>query len=209
MKRNQPVRSALQWAALMLLTLWPAGAALAHEQNAAPAACQELLANGSFEAGPVDWTQTSAGGYELISQFYPRTGQWGAYLAGANDADDHLSQPLALPSDAISITLRLWWSLESEEPPVPADTLTAALLRPDGSLLAELWRVDNTATPGLWDEAEFDLSAYAGQNVILRLEARSNSYDLTNFYLDDISVSACTPALVSRRVLLPLVVRQR
>lgn len=171
--------------------------------------CQELLVNGGFEAGPAGWTQASAGGYSLISQFNPRSGQWGAYLAGANDADDRLSQPLLLPSDAISITLRLWWSLESEEPPAPADVLTASLLRPDGALLAELWQVDNTAVQGVWDELVVDLAPYAGQSVILRWQALSNGFDLTDFYLDDISASACIPASTPQRVLLPLIVRQR
>jgi hypothetical protein len=174
-----------------------------------PTSCRELLTNGGFEAGPVGWTQASAGGYDLISQFNPRSGQWGAYLAGANDADDRLSQPLALPADAISITLRLWWSLESEEPPVPADTLTLSLVQPNGALLAELWRVDNTAALGVWDEAVFDLTAYAGQNVIVRFRAISDSFDLTDFYLDDVSATACTSAVELRRTMLPLVVRQR
>ena len=195
------------------------------------AACTELLANGDLEAGPVSWTQTSAGGYDLISQFNPRSGQWGAYLAGANNADDRLSQALLLPSGAISITLRLWWALESEEAPVPADTLTAFLLRPDGTLLAELWRIDNTAAAAAWDEALLDLTPYTGQNVVLRFQALSNGFDLTDFYLDDLSVTACaalpsptpsptpspsptptpspTPPLSPKLTLLPLIVRHR
>jgi hypothetical protein len=190
--------------ALPFLSCMPAGASSLHSMH-----CQELLANGGFEAGPVAWAQASAGGYELVSQFNPRTGQWGAYLAGANDADDSLSQPIFLPADAISLTLRLWWSLESEEPPVPADTLTASLLRPDGVPLAELWQVDNTAAPGLWDEAIVDLAPYAGQSVILRFWARSNSFDLTDFYLDDISIAGCIQPAAPRYTLLPLIIRQR
>ncbi len=172
------------------------------------ASCRDLLVNGDFEAGPAGWTQGSAGGYDLINRFNPRSGQWGAYLAGANDADDRLNQPLALPSDAISITLGLWWSMVSEEPSAPADTLSATLLRPDGTLLAELWRVDNTAPQGLWDETVIDLSSYAGQSVILRFQALSNSFDLTDFYLDDLSLTTCTPAATANRVQLPLIVRQ-
>jgi hypothetical protein len=156
------------------------------------AACTELLVNGGFEDGSVGWTQASAGGYDLISQFNPRSGAWGAYLAGANNADDRLGQALVLPSGAISITLRLWWSLESEEPPVPADTLTLSLLQPGGAALAELWRIDNTATQGFWDEAVIDLTPFAGQSLILRFQALSNDFDLTDFYLDDLSVTACT-----------------
>lgn len=176
-----------------LLALLPLAAFLPAKALTGPqVACRELLVNGDFETGPSGWTQTSAGGYDLISQFNPRGGLRGAYLAGANDADDQLSQPVLLPADAISLTLRLWWSLESEEPPVPADTLILSLLQPGGVLLTELWRVDNTAAPGVWDETTFDLTAYASQSVIVRFQARSNSFDLTDFYLDDLSLTACT-----------------
>lgn len=194
---------------LTLLALPLAVSTAAQAQIDPDAACQELLVNGSFEAGPSGWTQTSAGGYALISQFNPRSGLWGAYLAGANNADDRLSQPVLLPSDAISLTLRLWWSLESEEPPVSADSLTLSLLQPNGALLADLWTVDNTATPGVWDEAVFDLTAYADQSVIVRFRARSDSFDLTDFYLDDLSLTACNAANAPRRTLLPLIVRHR
>lgn len=237
MKRIHRINPLLRTAALWMVMLLPAGVILVHAQPAAPVACQELLVNGGFETGTAGWTQSSAGGYSLISAFNPRSGQWGAYLAGANNADDRLSQSLLLPSDAISITLRLWWSLESEEPPVPADTLTASLLRPDGALLAELWTVDNTANSGIWDEFVADLTPWAGQQVTLLFRARSNSFDLTDFYLDDMGVRACaapptptvlptstasptptvsptstaspTPTTPPRRIMLPLIVRQR
>lgn len=193
--------------ALLGLPLWAPAPTGASAYQAAT--CQELLINGNFEAGSAGWTQSSAGNYDLISQLNPRSGQWGAYLAGANNADDQLSQPLALPADAISATLQMWWSLESEEPPVPTDTLTLSLLQPNGALLAELWRVDNTAALGIWDDAVIDLTAYAGQSVIVRFQALSDGFDLTDFYLDDISVTVCTQASAQRHMLLPLVIRQR
>jgi hypothetical protein len=225
MKRIHPMNPALRMAALWIVMLLPAGVILAHAQPAAPAACQELLANGDFEAGPAGWTQSSGGGYQLISRFNPRSGQWGAYLAGANDADDQLSQVLLLPSNAVSITLHLWWSAESEEPPVPADRLSAALLLPNGALLAELWTVDNTAATGIWDELVVDLAPWVGQQVTLQFQASADSFDLTDFYLDDIGVRACaaaptptasptstaspTPTGPPRRIMLPLIVHHR
>ncbi|HSN75684.1 MAG TPA: hypothetical protein VL334_11455 [Anaerolineae bacterium] len=193
--------------ALLVLPLWAPAPTRASAYQAAT--CQELLINGNFEAGSAGWTQSSAGGYDLISQFNPRTGRWGAYLAGANNADDRLSQPVLLPQDAVTITLRLWWSLESEEPPVPADTLTLSLLQPNGVLLVDLWQVDNTVTLGIWDEIVIDLKAYAGQSVVVRFQALSGSFDLTDFYLDDVSVTVCTPVTTINSTWLPLAMRQR
>ncbi len=117
---------------LMLLRCWRCCGGHGAGAGQRPAACRRAAGQRRLRGGP-GLDAASAGGYNLISQFNPRTGHWGAYLAGANNADDRLSQPLALPADAISVTLRLWWSLESEEPPVAADTLTLSLLRPNGA----------------------------------------------------------------------------
>ena len=35
--------------------------------------CSELVVNGGFETGSQGWTQMSAGGYDLISDFNPFT----------------------------------------------------------------------------------------------------------------------------------------
>jgi hypothetical protein len=155
------------------------------------AGCTELIVNGGFEAGEVGWTQFSAQGLNLISDYNPRTGTMGAYLAGTDNADDRLSQSLILPASPISITLRFWWSIATEETDGAFDTLTVSLLRPDGSLLADLLTADNSAPVNVWQEAVLDLSAYAGQAVTLRFWARTDATLSTDFYLDDVSVLAC------------------
>ena len=84
---------------------------LARLEIAAPTACAELITNGGFEAQGAGWTQSSAGGFNLISTFYPRTGSWGAYLGGTNNADDRLSQQIIVPSNPISVSLTAWWAI--------------------------------------------------------------------------------------------------
>lgn len=160
-------------------------------QGAEPAACQALIADGGFEAGGAAWTQTSVQGHVLISDYYPRTGRLGAYLAGANNADDRLSQTLSLPAGATSITLQMWWALTTDEAGAAYDTLAVALLRPDGSILATLATLDSSATVGQWDELSFDLTGYTGQNVTLRLVGRTDEQDATDFFVDDVNVTAC------------------
>lgn len=195
--------TALAILAVMLVALPGGGAG----ESATGAMCSELLINGDFEAGSAGWTQTSTGGFDLISQFNPRDGAWGAYLAGYNDADDWLRQSVSLPAGASSATLRLWWSLETEELALPNDRLALSLLRPDGTALAELWAVDNSAPAGLWDEAVIDLTGYGGQQVTLQLLATTNSYDLSDFYADDLSLIVCTDSNATQRSFLPLIVR--
>lgn len=199
-------RTVLSTLALLGFLLAPLAGKAAAGNTDAPVVCNDVLINGGFESGSAGWTQSSAGGFDLISQYNPRSGAWGAYLAGYDNTDDRLRQPLPLPAGTISATLRLWWSLETEEPALANDDLTVSLLSADGTTLAELWMVDNTAPAGQWAEAVIDLTGYAGQDVTLQLRATTNAYDLTDFYMDDLSVLVCIPASLPQRSYLPLVV---
>jgi len=163
--------------------------------NAAPgeglAGCVDVMQNGGFEAGSTGWQQQSALGYSLISDANARTGGLGAYLAGVNNADDRLSQQVTLPAGA-SVTLRLWWYMSTTETAGVWDHLVVALLRPDGSLMTTIASIDNTASAHLWQELAVDLSPYAGQTVVLRFTATTDQANTTDFYVDDVSLVACT-----------------
>lgn len=172
--------------------------------NAGAVACAEQLVNGGFETGADGWQQSSIGGHELISDFYPHSGRWGAYLGGANNADDILSQQATLPATAISVTLTAWWAIATEEAGIGFDRLTASLHGPDGALLAELWTIDSSAMVNTWDQIETDLTAYRGQTVRIQFRATTDDSNLTDFYLDDLSLWVCAPDFA---VYLPLIVR--
>lgn len=183
----------------MLVSVAPWGSPV---HGAVPTSCVELMQNGGFEGGGEGWQQTSSGGHELISDFNPRTGSLGAYLAGTNEADDRLSQQVDLPVGTI-ITLRAWWYLATEETAGAFDRMTVSLLQPGGSPLADLVTMDTTAPEGIWDEIVVDLSAYAGQTVIIRFAAQTDVSNVTDFYIDDISIRACSRV----RTFLPMIVR--
>jgi hypothetical protein len=182
----------------MLVSVAPWGST-AH--GAVPATCTELVQNGGFEDGDAGWQQASSGPYNLISDFNPRTGKLGAYLAGVNNADDRISQEITLPAG--TITLSAWWSLYTTEDAGVFDQMTVSLLRPGGELLADLLTVDNTAPADVWDEIEIDLSPYANQTVVLQFAGSTDGTNISDFYLDDISVLACAP----QRSYLPIIIR--
>lgn len=152
--------------------------------------CLELVQNGGFEQGAAGWQTFSAQGYDLISNFNPHTGSLGAYMGGVNNADDRLSQALTLPAGT-TLTLKAWWYLATAETAGTFDTLTIALTAADGTPLSTLATLGNTALPGQWAELTFDLTAYAGQSVVLRFAARTDQDLISEFYLDDIRLSAC------------------
>jgi len=176
----------------------------AASQGAAPAACTDQIANGGFEEGPAGWTATSAGGYAVFSQALPRTGQWGAFLAGYNRADDRLAQDVALPAGQ-TLILSFWWQVRTEESDHPWDTLDVEIT-PAGRATVRLQRITDADAGVDWQYAAFDLSAYAGQTVTLSFHAQTDLDRPTDFYLDDASLNACDAAALGR-VYLPLMLR--
>lgn len=152
--------------------------------------CVELITNGSFESGTAPWQFSSAGGYALISQLQSHTGAWGVYLGGYDSADDLASQQIALPG-ASAIALRFWWRMTTEETSHPWDTLDTNITLSD-STTTRLLRITDGDVAGIWQESVLDLSPYAGQSVRLAFRAQTDQDGPTDFYLDDVSVEACS-----------------
>jgi kumamolisin len=186
----------VRWIAMLLGLVFPLAALLApagqgSDALGAAAGCAEVIADGGFEAGGQGWTQSSAGGYNLVSDFNPYAGRWGAFLAGDDNADDRLSQAIVLPAGATSIGLAFRWQMSTLESGAGVDTLAAALVRPDETVIATLLQADNTAAADLWQEATVDLTSYAGQSLTLRFAARTDASRATSFFVDQVSVLAC------------------
>ncbi len=181
---------------LWVIALTVVPLAIQPARAAAPFACTEQVADGGFEAGGAAWQTTSLGGYVLLSQLLPYTGQWGAYLGGYNNANDELAQIVSLPAGA-AITLRLWWQATTEETTHPWDTLDATLTPAGGGTATRLLRLSDDSVIGSWQQATLDLSAYAGQTWRLAFRARTDDNRPTDFYLDDISIEACGAATVT------------
>ena len=209
-RSGKPKRWAAILAVLAATLLFPLNSASAADskltQGVSPMACSELVLDGGFEDQGAIWTESSTGGYNLISNFHPRTGSWGAYLGGTNNADDRLSQQIILPSNAISVSLAAWWSIATEELNVGFDRMTVSVLQPNGTLLGDLFTIDSSAAVNQWNQAEADLTQYAGQTVVLRFRATTNASSPTDFYVDDVSVVACSSAVT--RIYLPIVMRK-
>jgi thermitase len=192
---------ALIWVVLILLGLGLVGWLPVAPARAA--SCPELIVNGGFESGSAPWQTSSAGGYALFSQVRPRTGSWGAYLGGYNNADDQLSQEVTLPAGT-QITLRFWWQMSTEETSHPWDTLDIAIIPNGVDTPTRLLQITDGDIAGSWQEAILDLSPFAGQGVRLAFRARTDQDRPTDFFLDDASIVACA---APTHVYLPLVKR--
>ena len=144
------------------------------------------IVNGGFESGTAPWTQTSSGGYALITTTRPHAGAYSAYLGGYNNATEALNQLVTVPANG---TLRYWWYMTTQESGSTVwDRLQVRVLNASGALLATLRTWSNASGAGLWRQDALTLGAYAGQQVRIEFRATTDSSLPSSFFVDDVSL---------------------
>ncbi len=198
-------RAGVILSALLLVGLL--GGVLLPAQRAAAASCQEVVADGGFENG-TGWQTVATGSYSLFSNYLARSGAQAAHLAGVDNANDRAVTSLTLPADQASITLSFWWQVYSTESAGGYDALSLVLADSQGTpLYAVAGLTDLNATTS-WQQVQVDLSAFAGQTVQLILSAKTDGSLVTDFFIDDLSVTACG-ATTMQKLFLPITSRNR
>ncbi|MBI3958625.1 MAG: hypothetical protein HY328_07435 [Chloroflexi bacterium] len=190
-----------------LLALALIAAALLPAQPTAAASCQELMADGGFESG-TGWQTVATGNYSLFSNFLVRSGAQAAHLAGVNSAADSATTSLTLPADH-SIALSFWWQVHTEESAGGYDALSLLLTDSQGKPLYAVAGLTDLNATAVWQQTQVDLSAFAGQTVQLRLSATTDGSLVTDFFIDDLSVTACAATTTNRQIFLPLTSKNR
>jgi PKD repeat protein len=163
----------------------------------APPVPDDPVVNGDFEDGPVAWEESSLYLYPIVVNWeeyevpvQPHSGDWLAWLGGAPYELAHIQQPAAIPSGRSY--LHFWHWLYSYN---AACTTDRARLEVDGTEVKTYLLCTSTGTGG-WVEQVVDLSAYAGQSVVLRFSIETGA-EVSGWYVDDVSfeVSAATADL--------------
>jgi hypothetical protein len=95
--------------------------------------------------------------------------------------------------------------MTEEHPGPPFDYLRAQLYQPDGTTVITTTTTlnDKSAYDWHWNLATADLSLYAGQAVELRFWATTDATNPTNFFVDDVSIVACTGGATPTATLTP------
>lgn len=191
---------------LLVATLMAGVVDPASAEIEAVSACTERVVNGGFEAGTAGWEPTTNGPFALVGPALPHTGALGAILGARNNADDRIEQSVTLPAGQVT-TLRFWWHMLTEEPDHPWDTLEVTVKPAGSSESVRLLRITDGDAQGQWREAVVSLAAYAGQTVELSFRAETDANQPTEFYVDDVSAQACSAPVLSKRLVLPLILR--
>jgi Zn-dependent metalloprotease len=172
-----------------------ANAITATEMNQTPPT--NILKNPGFEDGNANWTEYTFGGYAVILVF-PYFGACSsnglAWFGGYDNAEDYIYQNVTIPSNAIQASLRFIYAIYTDEVDSAAyDTMKVEVWNSSGTiLLATLDTLSNVDdTFGEWFfSAKYDLTSFEGQDIRLRFYVTTNDSNPSDFFLDDIVLSA-------------------
>ncbi len=168
-----------------------------------PSACPNLLKNGGFESGAVNWTQSSTKGYALIctstscgaAPTTAHSGSYFAWLAGANSEASQISQAVTLPPGQ-KTTLAFWNRIISTDTCGYDYGYVRVVANGTTTNVKTFNLCSSTQTSG-WVKNTVDLSGYAGQTVTLVFRATADATQISSFFVDDanlVSGSTCVAA---------------
>jgi hypothetical protein len=150
-----------------------------------------LLDDGGFEDG-ANWQIKNSDGLPLISRQLVHSGLQGAYLGGRNNSTDRLSIQVELPATEQTITLRFWWQLQSQESHAQGgDHLSVLITNARGYSLQTVKEFSGRHITYEWQSLSFDLTPLAGQTVQLQFLASTDEEKVTDFFIDDVEITAC------------------
>lgn len=148
-----------------------------------------VVTNGGFEQGEVGWHQYTTGEnwkeHELIGPdsegFNPYEGHYAARLGGYEGVWDVLTQTISIPAMG---QLTYWWQMHTYETSSFHDHFNVDLLTLDGGHVADLAGHGIQGPEGIWQQDVVDVSAYAGQTLVLRFYASNDNYFFSWFDID-------------------------
>lgn len=152
------------------------------------------LKNPGFESGVVDWTEASTFGVALISHRNdlpaskpPRTGDWATWLGGSlSDDITYIEQQVTVPANAPH--LAYWHWISSTESGCASDFAEVII---NGGTIVDAYILCSTTNSNGWQKHTVDLSAYAGQSVLVQIRVeKSSASDVSNLYVDDVAFQA-------------------
>jgi len=145
---------------------------------------EKPLSNGDFEAGRnIGWAETDAQNYPVVGTGGAQSGNWRAWLAGADNALSTISQSIKVPTGGGTLTYG--YKIDSSD----ACGYDFAYVEVNGTSLKTYNLCRTNVTTG-YVAGTVNLAAYAGQLVTLRFRATTDKSMLSSFYLDNVVLTA-------------------
>jgi len=155
----------------------------------------QLLGNTGFESGAAAPWSISSGALCSNSTCSGQTahnGSWFVWLDGYGTTHtDTLSQSVSIPAGKTSATLTFYLHIDTAETTTTTayDKLNVQVLNSSGTVLKTLATYSNLNAASGYALRTFDLSAYIGQTVTLKLTGTEDSSLQTSFVVDDVNLN--------------------
>jgi hypothetical protein len=160
--------------------------------------CSVAIPNGDFEQGRVLWIESSlhplADYPMIVDQNYLNTyasgvtahgGNWVGWLCGVDNEVSSIKQQLIVPAACPNLTYWHWIDSEADRGVHYGKVVLTQGNGPEVVVDSYDLCIDEN-TYG-WVRHDVDLSAYAGQSVLLEIRAECQSTDFSSLFLDDVS----------------------
>lgn len=161
--------------------------------GAAGNSCTELLINGNMETN-IGWTfptTAATGNYSTAQAFSPIRSARVGIVSGANVNSFSSARQQVTASPAAFVRLA-WRSFPRSEPVDSQDQQSVSILKPGSTptTLRTVW--SGLRNDRAWLECSYNLSEFAGQEIIVNFTARNNGVNgKTAMFVDDVSLQAC------------------
>ncbi len=163
-----------------------------------PAGCTNLIANGTFE-GDGGWISIIGKGQDnLIETELPHTGSRSAWLGGTDkEPIMYIYQDVRIPANATQVQLAYYRLVHEETSGVSgvfADDARFSVLAATtkGDVIGTIEELVSSDGDDTWSQAQFDISELAGKTVRLAFHAENPKGNISSFFVDDVSLLACT-----------------
>lgn len=160
------------------------------------AGCTELVGNGTFEGGrPDPWVEQTNIGAPIIVEQQPHTGRKSAWLGGTDqESFQYIYQDISLAANLRGVTLNYWYYIEENANAGAPDAIFDAVIADpaSGNVVATLEEFLSSEPTNNWVQSSVDLANFAGKKIRLAYTADMARGNLSNFFVDDVSISGCT-----------------
>ncbi|MBE7552986.1 MAG: M4 family metallopeptidase [Anaerolineales bacterium] len=152
------------------------------------------LVNGNFESGRTAWTEFSSQGFTLIRSgsnlpVTPHSGNWAVWLGGAVNEISYIQQQVAVPVGAPY--LAYWHWIASQD--FCGYDFGGVII--NSSNVVNVYDLCSSQNTGGWVKHVVNLSAYAGQTVLLQIRAETDASLNSSLFIDDVAFQA-TPTVL-------------